>query len=552
MPRLTRNVAYIRPGTKTAPRATALPALRGKLPSHRFQDFCRRFLVHVKGPQTGQPVMLARWQVTQIVRPLFDTRGADGRRQYRVCYLSCPRKSGKSTLGAAIALYLTYADAEGGADIISAAGSADQAAIIFDTAAAMVARSPALRDMTMAYRRELRVPSLGASYRVISAEAGTAHGLNLHGAIIDELHVWPDRNLYDALVTATGARAQPLVFIATTAGDGEHSICAEVHRHAEQVRDGLVTDPQLLPVIYAAPADAAWQDEAVWRACNPALGTFRSLEEMRSAARQALDVPGREASFRRFYLNQWGVNQAPRWLNVAAWDACGPLGAIGVGGAAIPRAPHPDGLAPRGTRAFLGLDLSTTSDLTALACLVPDGEGAYDVTVDFWCPGDSITQRSQQDRVPYAQWADEGWLTATPGNVVDYTYIEARLHALMARYQVEAIAVDPWNARGMIAKWFQDGMPIIEMGQTMAHLSSASKALERLVLSRQLRHDGNPLLRWCVGNAVADLDGNSNIKPSKRKSTERIDGVSAIVTGLARAIVGPVGSVYDTRGLRIV
>src|SRR4029453_8313635 len=208
------TVAYVRPGTKKAPTATALPPFKARTPAGRFLEFCRTYLVHVKGPATGTPLLLAPWQIKTIVEPLFNTLDGDKHRQYRTCYLTCPRKQGKSTIGAALALYLTYADGEGGAEIVSAAGSADQAAIIFDTAAAMVARSPALRAMTMSYRRELRVPSLGASYRVISAEAGTAHGLNLHGAIIDELHVWPNRDLYDALVTATGARAQPLVYIA--------------------------------------------------------------------------------------------------------------------------------------------------------------------------------------------------------------------------------------------------------------------------------------------------------------------------------------------------
>jgi len=526
------TVAYVRPGTKKAPTATTLPPIRGKTPAQRFVNFCRDYLVHVKGPATGTPLLLAPWQVKQIVRPLFDTQLKDKRRQFRTCYLSCPRKQGKSTLGAALALYLTYADGEGGADIISAAGSADQAAIIFDTAAAMVARSPALSAMTMSYRRELRVPSLGASYRVISAEAGTAHGLNLHAAIIDELHVWPDRELYDALVTATGGRSQPLIFIATTAGDSEHSICAEVHRHAEAVRDGVIPDPTLLPVIYAAEKEADWQDENVWRACNPALGRFRSLEEMRSAARQATEVPGREAAFRRFYLNQWGVSLADKWLDLAAWDAC--------------RSPAPP---VPGRRAYLGLDLSTTSDLTALACLLPDDAGGYDVFVDFWCPAASIAKRSHQDRVPYALWVEQGYLTTTPGDVVDYSYVEARLHALMAQYQVETIAVDPWNARGLIAKWHQDNLPVVEVQQTMANLSSASKKLEILIKTRQLRHGGNPVLRWCVSNAVADVDGNANVKPSKKKSTERIDGVAALVTGLAHAILATSGSIYDARGL---
>lgn len=539
MPSLSpnRTVTYIRPGTKRAPTATRLPPFKSRSPSGRFLEFCREHLVHVKGPDTGKPLVLAPWQIQQIVKPLFDTRLPDNRRQYRTCYLTCPRKQGKSTLGAALALYLTYADGEGGAEIISAAGSADQAAIIFDTAAAMVARSPALSAMTMSYRRELRVPSLGASYRVISAEAGTAQGLNLHAAIIDELHVWPNRDLYDALVMATGARTQPLVFIATTAGDDEHGICAEVHRRAEAVRDGLAPDPTLLPVIYAAPKEADWQNEAVWRACNPALGKFRSLEEMRSAARQALEVPGREAPFRRFYLNQWGVNQATRWLDLAAWDA----GATGT-----PLVP--------GRPAFLGLDLSTNKDLSALACLVPDGAGGYDVRVEFWCPEAGVTRRSEVDRVPYAQWVAEGHLTATPGDTIEYPFIEARMRALMAEYDVQEIGVDPWNARGWIAQWARDGLPTVTVEQSMKFLSSASKELERLILRHALRHDGNPVLRWCVSNAVADYDANENVKPTKdlKKSHGRIDGVSAIVTALARAIMATSGSVYDSRGLAAV
>lgn len=521
MPRLTRDIPFIRPGTKKAPTAIKLPALRARRPSRRFLEFCRRFLVHVKGALTGQPFVPARWQIERIIRPLFDTL-ADGRRRYRVVYLTCPRKQGKSTLGAAIALFLLYCDREGGAEIISAASSADQAAIIYDTAKSMVERSPDLAAMTMVYRRELRVPSLGASYRVISAEAGTAHGLNLHAAIIDELHVWPERDLYDALTTATGARAQPLLFIATTAGDDEHSICAEVHRHAEQVRDGLVEDPQLLPVIFAALEDADWQDEAVWRACNPALGDFRSLEEMRAAARQAKDVPGREASFRRLYLNQWGTAAASRWLPLDAWDLCADAEA-----ASRPMA---------GRRAFLGLDLASTRDLTALAIILPNEDG-FDVRMEFWVPADTIPEREREARVPYRLWVKQGYLHATPGNITDYSFVEKRIHELMVELNVAEAGADPWNGKNLIAKLQQDGVPIVPVEQTMRNLSDASKTLEKLILSRKLRHDASHIMRWCVSNAVADVDGNGNIKPSKKRSPEKIDGVSALVTALACALL---------------
>jgi phage terminase large subunit-like protein len=525
-------------GPKALPPVAKLPRLRAKTPAGRVQEFARRFLTHVKGPQAGEPVIFAPWQVRRVMEPLFNTRLPDGRRQYRTCYLTCPRKQGKSTAGAALALYLLYADGEKGGEIISAAADADQAAIVFDIARSMVEASPALRDMTQIFQRQLVVPATGSRYRVISAEAGTKHGMNLSAAVCDELHVWPSRDLYDVLTTSTGARAQPLIIILTTAGDDVHSIGAEVHRHAVRVHDGLVPDPGLLPVIYAAPPDADPWDEAVWRACNPALGTFRSLEEMRAAARQAQAVPGRELAFRRLYLNQWHAAGASRWLSMPSWDAC-----------AIP----PDDPAPlRGRRAFIGVDLATTRDLTALAIVLPDGDGGFDLRCEFYCPGDSLTERGHQDHVPYPLWAQQGFITPTVGNTIDYTVIEARLHALMREYDVAEVCVDPWNAKGLCAKLLQDGLPVVEVPQTMAGLSSASKALETLVLSRRIRHDGHPVLRWNVSNAVADVDGNGNLKPSKKRSHERIDGVSATVTALARALVVRTGSVYDTRGALVM
>lgn len=512
-------------GPKALPPSSKLPWLRARTPARRVEEFCRRFLTHSKGQQAGMPFRLARWQVERIIRPLFDTLQTTGHRQYRTCYCTVPRKNGKSTLGAGIALYLLYADREPGAEIISAAADTDQAAIVFDVASRMVEAAPALRNMTQIYRRELVIPSTGSRYRVISAEAGTKHGMNLSAAICDELHVWESRDLYDVLTTSTGARTQPLVVILTTAGDDEHGICAEVHRHAERVRDGVLEDPTLLPIIYAAPEDADPWAEATWRACNPALGTFRSLEEMRVAARLAQDIPGREPAFRRFYLNQWGVGRAATWIPLAAWDACQQPPSVVTG--------------PR--RAVLGLDLSTTKDLSALVAVLPDAEGpGYEVRAEFWCPAELIAERSRQDRVPYALWVSQGYLTATAGNVVDYSVIEARIHAYMREYAVAELAVDPWNARGLVAKLLQDGVPAVEVSQTMANLTSASKALETAVLTRTLRHDGQPILRWCVRNTVADVDGNGNVKPSKRHSRDRIDGVSALVTALARAIVAPV------------
>jgi phage terminase large subunit-like protein len=262
---------------------------------------------------------------------------------------------------------------------------------------------------------------------------------------------------------------------------------------------------------------------------------------MRTAARQAQAVPAREASFRQLYLNQWGTTAAPRWLPLAAWDACAAPGSTIDAGA---------GVSPR--RAFLGLDLASTTDLTALVTVIEDGD-ELDVRADFWCPDDNLAERSRRDHVPYELWAKQGHLTATPGNTVDYSFIEARIHALMATHEVVEVAVDPWNARPLLAKLAQDQVPAIAVAQTMAGLTAASKELERRILSRTLRHDGHPILRWCVGNTVADVDGNGNLKPSKKRSHERIDGVSALVTALARALVQTkTTSAYEEHRLVVV
>jgi phage terminase large subunit-like protein len=512
-------------GRKLVARDGGLPSFGSTEPAKQVTEFLLRYLRHVKGEHAGRPFMLERWQESEIIRPLFGTM-VEGRRQYRTCYVTMPRKGGKSTLAAAIALYLLYADGEIGADIVSAAADREQAAVVFNIAREMVEQSPELKAMTAIYRRELVVPSTGSRYKVISSEAYSKHGMNLHGCVIDELHAHENRELFEVLRTSTGARRQPLMFIITTAGVDEHSIAAEVHHYAEQVRDGVIEEPSFLPIIYGAAPEADIWDEAVWRACNPALQSgFRSLDEMRVAARQAKAIPEQERAFRQLYLNQWGTAAAERWLSLAEWDACRVE--------AVPMIP--------GQRAYIGVDLSSRIDLSALVLLLPDGDGGYGIKAEFWCPGEHIGQRTHRDRVPYETWARHGYLTATPGNTIDYSFIEARIHALMTEYDVAVVAIDPWNARDFTPRLKLNMVPVIEIPQTMANLTTASKALEVLILERRLHHDGHPIMRWCVSNAVADIDGNDNRKPSKhpKRSYGRIDGVSALVTALAQAVVHP-------------
>jgi phage terminase large subunit-like protein len=268
---------------------------------------------------------------------------------------------------------------------------------------------------------------------------------------------------------------------------------------------------------------------------NPALGDFRSLEEMQTLAVRAKKIPAVAAAFKAYYLNQPSRAEG-QWLNLEAWDECATT-------REMPEA---------GRKVYLGLDLASTRDLTALAMWFPAEDGTWDLRIDSWCPKATIAERQRADKVPYQQWVDAGWLTATPGNVTDYGFVEKRIYALAERYQVVELGADQWNAHDLVARLQQNNVPSVFIPQTLAQLTAPSKEFERLILERKLRHDGSPLVRWCVGNVVALVDSNENIKPDKRPATERkIDPVTAAITGLARALVlaakGP--SVYEARGV---
>jgi len=485
-----------------------------------------RNLTHTKGEFAGEPFRLRPWQ-ERILRTLFGTVRDDGRRQYRTCYLEVGRKQGKTEIAAALALYMLLADGEPGAEVYGAAVDREQASLVFRAAETMVRADQELLaqvEIIPSQRRIVHVSS-GSVYRAIPGEAASAHGYNASAIIYDELHAAPTRDLWDVLTTSTGARRQPLTVAITTAGFDRASICWELHAYAEKVRDGVLVDPTFLPVLYGAPLDADWLDEAVWRASNPALGDFRSLEEMRVAAQQAREVPARQNTFRRLYLCQWTESET-RWLDPEAWAACaGPVEWSSMAGLV------------RGRRAWLGLDLSSTADLTAAVACVPDADGAYDVLAHFWLPAENLKRRVERDRVPYDAWARDGALTLTPGNVVDYAHVRATVREWAAALRVVEVAYDPWNATSLTTDLQSDGAVCVPIRQGFASLSAPTKELETLVRSRRLRHGGHPVLTWCANNVVTEEDATGNLKPSKRKSTERIDGIVATITAMARAMV---------------
>jgi phage terminase large subunit-like protein len=468
-------------------------------------------LTHAKGEAAGEPFRLRGWQ-KRIVQQVFKRR-KDGFRQYRTALLMLPRKNGKSELAAAIALYGLLADGEVGAEVYSAAADKDQAGLVFGVAAQMVRNDPELERQVEIIDSQKRIVhrKSGSFYRAISAEAYSKHGFNASMVIYDELHAAPSRELYDVLSTSMGARKQPLFLVISTAGYDRHSILWELYAHAKKVLEQPTLDPTFLPILYEAPIDADWTDRDVWKAANPALGDFRSLEDLEILAARAREIPAQENTFRRLYLNQW-TEQAERWISLPTWDAC-----------LAPARP------PARRRLYVGMDLSSTKDLTALVGVSPDDDG-FEVVAKCFVPEESLRDRSLRDRVPYEQWRRDGLLFATPGPTIDYEAVRRELLIWSREYDLKMVAYDRWNAMDLVTRLEkQDGILCVPIGQGFAGISAPTKSLEQAILSKRLRHDGHPVLRWCVGNVAVEQDSAGNLKPSKAVSTERIDAVVALI-----------------------
>ena len=498
--------------------------------------FFERLLVHVKGEWAGQPFALLPWQ-KKIVRDIFGWKRADGTRRYRTVYIEVPRKNGKSNLAAGLALYMLFLDDEPGAEIYSAAADTDQAAIVFDLAKQMVEASPALSARSEVYKRSIVVPATNSVYRVVSADAYTKHGFNAHGVVFDELHAQPNRELWDVLTTATGARRQPLVIAITTAGYDRESICWEQHEYARKVAEGIIEDDSFYPAIWAADEEDDWLDEEVWKKANPSLGHTLKWEYLRGEARRAEQSPAYQNTFRRLHLNQW-TQQETRWLPMEAWNAC---------------AHEVDEEALAGQVCYGGLDLASSVDIAAFEIVFPPKEegGLWRVVSRFWIPEENIIERARRDRVPYDAWVRDGYITATPGNVIDYAFIMAEIERLGEVYDIREIAFDRWGAVQISTALEERGFTMVQFGQGLRSMSPPTKELLRMVLDGKLAHGGHPVLRWMADNMVVDTDPAGNVKPNKKKSREKIDGMVALIMALDRATRHQnSGSVYETRGIR--
>ena len=500
-------------------------------------------LCHTKGKWAGKKFELIDWQ-EQIVRDLFGTIKENGYRQFNQAYIEIPKKQGKSELAAAVALLLTCGDGEERAEVYGCASDRQQATIVFDVAADMVRMCPALskRVKILASQKRIIYLPTNSFYQVLSSEAYSKHGFNIHGVVYDELHAAPDRRLFDVMTKGSGdARMQPLFFYITTAGTDTNSICYETHQKAKDILEGRKIDPTFYPVIYGADEGDDWTDPKVWKKANPSLDITVGMDKVKAACESAKQNPGEENSFRQLRLNQW-VKQAVRWMPMEKWDQC----AFAVNEEEL-----------EGRVCYGGLDLSSTTDITAFVLVFPplDEEDKFQLLPYFWIPEETLDLRVRRDHVPYDVWERQGFLQTTEGNVVHYGYIEKFIERLGERFNIREIAFDRWGAVQIVQNLEGMGFTVVPFGQGFKDMSPPTKELMKLTLEQRIAHGGHPVLRWMMDNIFIRTDPAGNIKADKEKSTEKIDGAIAAIMGLDRAIRcgnDTRASVYDSRGILFI
>jgi phage terminase large subunit-like protein len=509
----------------------------GDFPCDFIEAFCRQS----KGEWAGRPLILLDWQ-RDFLRRLFGWKAPDGRRRFKRAYLEVAKKNGKSTLSSGVLLFMLLADGEGAPECYLNACDRKQARIVFDEAARMVQASPELSS---------RLEVIDSSHRIVwekgngvalanSAEAPNKDGLNPSFVEFDELHRQPDTALWDVFEYAAAARRQPLTLSITTAGEDESGVWFEQRDYSEKVARGEIPDITHLGVVYRADPKDDLDDPATWYKANPSLGHTIDLEDFRRELAAAKETPRKLAGFLRLRLNIVCKSDVV-FIAPEEWKRCG--------------SPKPDPARLAHLSCYAGGDLSRTTDLTAVVALWGDESLGYDLRAWFWVPEENILERSRRDRVDYLLWVKQGWITATPGAVVDYAYIRKTLVDLAGENDLRKLLFDPWNATQLVSELRdEDGLPADFIRQGFLSHSAPTKHLERLVKTRKIRHGNNPVLTWMMGNAVSVQDAHENIKLDKQKSRCRIDGAIALVNALAAAMSDPDGgeSVYEHRGLQFI
>lgn len=511
-------------------------------------------LRHVAGQWAGKPLTPDPWQVAYIIAPTFgwvrwDDDAGDYVRIIRDLYVDVPRKNGKSTLSAGLAIYLACADGEAGAQVVTAATSERQAGFVFNPIKTLAERTPALKGKVKAFAKRVVHVRSGSYIEVVSSSADAQHGANIHGGIIDELHVHKTPDLVETIETGRGSRTQPLVVIITTADSGKpDTIYDRKRRYVEQLARAVIKDESVYGVVWAADEGDDPHAETTWRKANPGYGISPTRAYLAAESRKAKNSPADLAAFLRLHLGI-RTKQETRYIDLAVWDA--------NAGMTV----REDELV--GRACYSGLDLASVSDLSAMCHLFPADGGGFDAVWRFWTPEANVEALDKRTAGAASRWVKEGWLTVTPGNVTDYDFIESQALADTEKFDIRSFGFDPYGATQLVNNLAGKGLPMVKVRQGFLTLSPALKECQRLLLlgsqkdaaRPMLRHGGNPVMRWMTDNLAVETDATENVKPSKQRggtSGNKIDGWSALVTAMSEAIADDAGmSAYDDHDLII-
>jgi phage terminase large subunit-like protein len=492
-------------------------------------------LRHTQGQWAGRPLVPDPWQVAYVIAPVFgwvqwDEDANAYVRVVRELYVDVPRKNGKSTLSGGIAIYLTCADGEPGAQVVAAATSERQAGFVFAPIKQLAERAPALKDRVLPLKKKIVHKRSNSYFECVASVADAQHGANLHGAVIDELHIHKDPELVETIETGTGSRTQPLIVIITTADSGKReTIYNRKRTRIEQLSRRVFTAHTVYGVVWAAEKDDDPHDEATWRKANPGYGISPTRAYMRARSDEAKQSPADLAKFLRLHLGI-RTKQETKFLLLTAWDRN--AGMV-----------NEQALAERDT--WGGLDLASTSDLCALCWLFPDDEtGTLDAVWRFWTPEDNLASLDKRTAGAASRWVREGFLTKTPGNVADYDFIKEQIRRDRDTFKVKSLGYDPWNSSQLTNDLVSERAPMVKVRQGFQTMSPVLKEIQRLTLqgtpeAPALRHGGHPVVRWCVDNLAVVMDPAGNVKPDKANSNDKIDGVSALATAMAEIIARP-------------
>lgn len=517
--------------------------------AERFYEFSRT-MRHYKGPMKGRPIELSPWQKFLFGNIYGWKRVVDGVRsdlwRYHYVYVEVPRKNGKTTTMAIGAAYDAGFVEESGAEVYCLATRHEQAMILYKDVRAFIKGSPDLEEEFEILEGRNTIYAQGSNrtswIQPLSSNAERQDGYNPIAAYCDELHQWPDRQLLDALEDAFAARENWHIISITTAGYDRHGVCYAERTHSVEILERKIEKDDKFALIFHLDKEEIDRpfDEDVWFKANPELGQGKSLTYMRSKAEKAAQIPSELTSFLTKHLNVW-TDAVEIWLPTEKWSACSAKFSA-------------QDLA--GLRCWVGVDLAKVLDLSAVAYFFPVQRGLAKprLFVDFFIPEENLRDRVKRDRVQYDVWLRQGWLRTTPGNTTDFRFIEAAIRERAKLFSVQAIGFDRFFAGEIINNLAEDGFEILDIGQGFATMSAPTVELERLAVSAQIEHDGNPVLAWCIGNVATIRDPAGNIKPDKSRAQERIDGAVASIMALAASTMQKSEkkppSPYESRGMR--